>query len=233
MPCPVEEYAVPQSTFARVFWLMRRLATSIQQGAYLTPHLFVSKEVWHQEGAENNIHYISAKTKYLSSLCEALDSLRSVNTLGDFAKIIKLLNKFVTTEKSLRDTLDHDMGRSKDGGKSKKSMWGVFSRKMKVTTGGDLNVLLTWAVNALEQGQLCERWMIYYKQASTLDGSVVPAKEVEEVMGILQGISKQFYSGMCMFLLQDMTQLVGRYNEKGMKSALKILPLDPKLEGVD
>lgn len=37
----------PASAIRRPFWLMRVLAATMRQGAYLTPKLFVPRDVWY------------------------------------------------------------------------------------------------------------------------------------------------------------------------------------------
>lgn len=228
MPTPVEEFRVPRDAIARVYWLMRRLSTSMQQGAYLTPNLYVPKDVWHQAGASDVLKYIQAKTKYLSALCEATDPLLAVNTLGDFAKTIKLLKKFVEQEGELRASLDHDTGRRKDA-KQKKSVWSKMFSSSKKTQGGDVDVLLTWVVNAFEQCQLFGRWYVYFMQAAHVPN--VPEAEVREVLSLLKTVTFQLYDGPCVYILRDMAVLVERFEEKSCKSASKLLPMDIKLEG--
>ncbi|EPY21954.1 hypothetical protein STCU_00571 [Strigomonas culicis] len=226
MPTPVEEFRVPRDTVTRVYWLMRRLSTSMQQGAYLTPNLYVPKDVWHQAGASDVLKYIPSKIKYLSALCEATDPLLAVNTLGDFAKTIKLLKKFVEHEGELRELLDQDTGRRKDA-KQKKSMWSkMFSSKK---TQGDVDVLLTWVVNAFEQCQLFGRWYVYFVQAVQVPN--VPEAEVREVLSLLKTVAFQLYDGPCVYMLRDMAVLMERFDEKSCKSASKLLPMDIKLEG--
>lgn len=225
IPLPPEEYAVPREPFSRVFWLMRSLERSIGSGAYLAPGLYVSKDVWMQEGGAGALKHIAAKIKYLAALCEAMDPLRSMTTLGVAASTRQQLQKFIDAESVLRDTLDYDTGK-RDAKAQKKSVWDAFSRKAKNwrQQEGNLELCLTWAVNALEQGQLFERWWIYHTQTAA-------TAEVNEIKTQLTHISRQLYTGICQFLLQDAAVLIQRYQDKCAKSSVKLLPLELKLDG--
>ncbi|KPI83848.1 hypothetical protein ABL78_7114 [Leptomonas seymouri] len=228
---PVEDYRVPHSAFSRVFWLMRLLKRSIQQGAFLTPSLYVSRDVWLQDGGRASLRFISAKTKYMSALCSAMEPLRSMTTLGDISKTERSLRRFVDEERELRSSLDNDIGLVKDVKPQKKSVWGALAKKAKSWTHQEssYDLCLTWAVNALEQGQLFERWYVYFAQAAR-GVSPVPSG-IEVTLDLLQHIGVQLYTGLCVFLLHDMTVLVERYQVKCMKSVTRLLPAEPKLEG--
>lgn len=230
-PIPVEDYRVPRSPFSRVFWLMRLLERSIQSGAFLTPSLYVSRDVWLQDGGGGSLRFISAKIKYMSALCTAMEPLRSMTTLGDIVKTEKCLKKFVDVERELRGSLDSEIGLVKDAKPQKKSVWGALAKKAKSWTHQESNydVCLTWAVNALEQGQLFERWYIYFAQAAKGVSPVPPGIEV--ILDLLQHIGVQLYTGMCVFLLHDMTILVERYQVKCEKSVTRLLPVELKLDG--
>lgn len=232
MPIPVEEYGVPSTAFSRVFWLMRLLDRSIQQGAFLTPSLYVSREVWCQEGGGASLRFVSAKTKYMSALCNAMTPLRSMTTLGDMEKTLKCLNKFIDTEKPLHSALDSEMGKIKDPNAQKKSMWNALTRKAKSWRHQESNydLCLTWASNALEQCQLFERWYIYFTQAALGGGVSSTPSHVLAILDLLRHISTQLYSGMGVFLLHDMVVLVDRYQSKCEKSVTHLLPVEVKLE---
>lgn len=234
-PMPAEDYRVPRNGVMRVFWLMRLLVRSIQQGGFLAPNLYVPKSVWFQDGGAASLHFISYKIRYLASLCEALEPLLSMNTLGNLNKTIATLTAFAEAEQELRDALDHDMGRSKkkDWKPPKKSVWDVFSRKSKIWRGqeGNLELLLTWACNALETAQVLERWYLYFAQAPAVTAGAPQSPEMARVVELIRRLSAQFYTGPCAFLLHDVAVLVERYQGKSCRSVTKLLPSEPKLEG--
>ncbi|GET89528.1 hypothetical protein, conserved [Leishmania tarentolae] len=229
VPIPIEDYRVPRSPFSRVFWLMRLLKRSIHQGAFFTPSLYVSREVWMQDGCGASLRFVSAKTKYISALCNAMEPLRSMTTLGDIEKTEMHLRKFIDVERELRSTLDREMGRVKDA-KPQKSVWGALAKKAKLWTHQESNyeMCVTWASSALEQGQLFERWHIYFAQAVKGVSPVQPG--IQLILDLLQHIGVQLYTGLCVFLLHDMTILVERYQCKCQKSVTHLLPVEPKLE---
>ncbi|KAG5476192.1 hypothetical protein LSCM4_05152 [Leishmania orientalis] len=229
VPVPIEDYRVPRSPFSRVFWLMRLLKRSIHQGAFFTPSLYVSREVWIQDGCGSSLRFVGAKMKYMSALCSAMEPLRSMTTLGDIEKTEMHLRRFTDVERELRSTLDSEIGRVKDA-KPKKSVWGALAKKAKSWTHQESNydVCLTWASSALEQGQLFERWHIYFTQA--IKGVSPVQSGIPRILDLLQHIGVQLYSGLCVFLLHDMTILVERYQCKCQKSMTRLLPVEPRLE---
>ncbi|KAK7194437.1 hypothetical protein NESM_000360300 [Novymonas esmeraldas] len=229
-PIPIEDYRVPRAPFSRVFWLMRVLERSIQQGAFFTPSLYVSREVWMQDGGGASLRFVGAKIRYTSALCSAMEPLRSMTTLGDMDKTEKHLRKFVDIERDLRTTLDSEIGRVKDAKPQKKSVWGALAKKAKSWTHQESNydVCLNWVSSALDQGQLFERWHIYFAQAAKGVSPVPPA--IQSILDLLQHIAVQLYSGLCLVLLQDMTILVERYQCKCQKSVTRLLPVEPRLE---
>lgn len=231
LPTPVEDYRVPKNPVLRVFWLMRVLGRSMQSGAFLTPGLYVPKAMWYQEGGAASLSSLGAKVKYLTGICESIEPLYALKTLGDFSKTSEVLNTFLTEEAVLRCALDHYMGRRADAALSKKTIWGVFSRKAKQWRQGDgnLELCLTWACNALEQAQLFERWYLYFLQASQIPNNPSVA-QIAPIIDILRRISVQFYAGPCIFLLQDMAKLMERFESKSRTSVTRLLPAGIKIE---
>jgi hypothetical protein len=57
---------------------MRVLSRSMQDGAFVTPDLYVSKNIWYQDGAMTAVTYIEPKVKFLSGLCEAIEPLQQI-----------------------------------------------------------------------------------------------------------------------------------------------------------
>ncbi|KAI5685549.1 hypothetical protein MNV84_04750 [Leishmania braziliensis] len=230
VPIPIEDYRVPRSPFSRVFWLMRLLKRSIHQGAFFTPSLYVSREVWMQNGSGASLRFVGAKIKYTSALCSAIEPLQSMKTLGDIEKTEVHLRRFVDIERELRSTLDSEIGRVKDAKQPKKSVWGTLTKKAKSWAHQESNydVCLTWASRALEEGQLFERWHIYFAQAVKGVSPVPPG--IQLILDLLQYIGVQLYSGLCVFLLHDMTMLVERYQCKCQKSVARLLPVESRLE---
>ncbi|KAG5501926.1 hypothetical protein JKF63_04196 [Porcisia hertigi] len=229
-PIPFEDYRVPRSPFSRVFWLMRLLERSIREGAFLTPSLYVWREIWFQDGCRASLRFVGAKIKYASGLCSAMEPLLSMTTLGDIEKTEKNLRKFVNVERELRNTLDSETGRVTDAKPQRKSVWGALAKKAKSWTHQESSYAdcLTWALNALEQGQLFERWHIYFTQAAEGVSPVPPG--IQFILDLLQHIGIQLYTGLCVFLLHDMAILVERYQYKSQKSVTRLLPVEPKLE---
>ncbi|CCW67918.1 unnamed protein product [Phytomonas sp. Hart1] len=227
---PLEDYQAPEQPIFRVYWLMRLLMRSIQSGAFLTPNLYVFREVWHQDGGSNSLCFIEAKTCYFSSLCSAMEPLTSMCMPGDAPKVLKALQKFLSSEEELCETLNRSMGKRKMAKPAKKMMWGLFSKMKKWGhQEGDIEVALSWACNVLEQAQLFEHWYIYFTQA-TLFRNHMPL-QVKEIIETIQHITTRLYKGPCILLLKDMFILVQRFQCKCRKSIVHFLPVGVELDG--
>ncbi|ORX41690.1 hypothetical protein BCR36DRAFT_587803 [Piromyces finnis] len=51
---------LPQKIILRPFWLMRLLSRSMYEGGYLTPRVYVPKQLWYQKG----VKYVAIEAKY-------------------------------------------------------------------------------------------------------------------------------------------------------------------------
>jgi len=237
-PSPVEDYRAPRSVHLRVYWLMRLLSRSIQQGAYITPDVYVPRDVWFQEGGGSALHHIGVKVKCLSRLCEAMSPLRSMTTLGELQKTAEALRTFLKRASQLREALSKDMGLSTSTTAEKEGVWGLLSRKAKQWSRPVTNydLCLTWATNALDQSQLFERWLVYFTEAATAEGSALrdgasssSLITAQDIVLVLHQIGVELYHGICCFLLHDMSKLVCRFQDKCRKSAVKMTSVELKL----
>ncbi|CCW61786.1 unnamed protein product [Phytomonas sp. EM1] len=226
---PMEVYKAPEQPGFRVYWLMRLLMRSIQSGAFLTPDLYVFREVWHQCGAAASLCFIEAKICYFSSLCSAMEPLTSMSAPGDMSKVLQALQKFSSCERELRETLQSCMEKREDAKSTRKTMWSLFSKMKKWRhQEGDIEVALSWACNVLEQAQLFEHWYIYFTQATLFRNRM--SHQVKEIINTIQLITTQLYKGPCSLLLQDMITLVQRFQCKCRKSIVHLLPVGVELD---
>ena len=236
-PPPVEDeiFTIPQATVMRPFWLMRVLSRSMQEGAFVTPDLFVSKHMWYQDGAMTVVTYIAPKVKYLSGLCEAMEPLQQLNTLNDSKRLIRALDDFLRLADELKSAFDTDVGKIKSTdtiaqrSKLERGVWELLHKGQSVLKSWKLqqdatyNACIAWAVNVLEQAQLFDRWTTYFTGSTDVAG-------LNDVLERLHRISAYFYFGPCNFLLQDMMLLVERYTEKSRESFSRLLPADLRIE---
>lgn len=238
-PTPVEDTrdVLPPSTILRPFWLMRLISKSMQSGAYVVPGIYVSKAVWTQDGALSTVTVIPQKVKYLGSLCEALEPMQAVSA-SDEKKFIQALDNFLQLANSLRVQYVADVGAAKanlstvavphrsklelgfrellNKGKNLLSNW-------KIQQNATYSEYLAWAVNALEQAQLFDRWITFFSTTTRGNVSV-------DVMDRLHRISAYFYFWPCRIVLQDMFFLLERYMSKARESLSRLLPVDIVLQ---
>lgn len=254
IPLDERRHAVPHATILRPFWLLKTLSKSIQQGAFVTPDLYVCKDVWYQDGATTVVRDVAAKVKFLSLLCEALEPLQQVASLGETKRVVKALDQFLKQGESLRLTLDSELGiRSGRGNgtsgdalagpqrssKLEKGVWSLLHKgqtmlkSWKLQHDASYNSYVVWAVNVLEQSQLLDRWTQYFLQSATPSSSLSTAEATrgaQEVLERLHQVSAFFYYTVCRFLLQDMMALLERFLEKSRESVSRFLPVDVKVE---
>jgi len=72
-----EPEMLPQKIILRPFWLMRLLSRSMFEGGYLTPRVYVPKQLWYQKG----VKYVAIETKYQAciNLLQHLQKIKNTN----------------------------------------------------------------------------------------------------------------------------------------------------------
>jgi len=72
-----EPEMLPQKIILRPFWLMRLLSRSMYEGGYLTPRVYVPKQLWYQKG----VKYVAIETKYQAciNLLQHLQKIKDTN----------------------------------------------------------------------------------------------------------------------------------------------------------
>jgi len=85
--------AIPKKLILRPFWLMRLLSRSMSDGGYLTPRMYVPKQLWYQKG----VKYVAIETKYQAciNLYQHLQKIENANieNLSELSDILKILEK--------------------------------------------------------------------------------------------------------------------------------------------
>ncbi|RNE99488.1 putative 40S ribosomal protein S33 [Trypanosoma rangeli] len=231
-PAPVKKFVVPSSPTFRVLWLMRLLERSIRRGAFVTPDLYVGREVWYQHGGGAALKHTGPKIRYMTALCEAIEQLRVVVNFDKLDAAAKSLRKYIKRLEGLTTALEEEIGIRADGvtpprSKLERGMRGLFHKGQKVlrtwmNQEQNMELCLMWAVSTLMEAQFFERWITDYSNQHL-------TPEMEEVMELLRRVVELLYSGLCSFLLRDMEILIGRYQEKCRKSITSLLPVEVKL----
>ena len=235
-------FLCPSASVNRPFWLMQLLSKSMQAGAFISPDLYISKQIWYQEGAAGHVRQIGAKVRYLSSMCELMEPLGSIgNSLHDSQLVLRHLDAFLKGAEEIRTAFDSETGNKSSSGHASlgaqksiigRGMSSLFSKGSSMLWGkrsdhdATYNSYLAWAANALEQGLLFDRWVSYFTQL----GATTSQKNIALIFERLHRVSATLFFGCCTFLLQDALSLAERFAEKGRESASRLLPCDLKID---
>lgn len=234
-PVPVGDgpFSAPHQTALRPFWLMHAMSDSMQTGAYITPDLYVTKHVWLQNGALTAVPYVPQKVKFLTALSEAMEPLQQLS-LADSTQVLAGLDVFLKEAEEAKQIFDHEVGKKTGSVPQRGRLERGFRellhkgqnvlKSWKLQQDAEYNAYFAWAVNALEQSQLFHRWTIYYSHNEE-------CQRTADVVERLHQVAAFFYFGVCIFLLQDMFVLLGRYLAKSRESLSRLLPSDVKFEG--
>lgn len=229
VPIPVEDFAVPHSSFLRVFWLMRVFSQSIQKGAFLTPKLYVAKDVWYQEGNTRCIQHIGAKQRFFSSLSRAIFPLTAMHSLDDTTNIVSFLEQFIELAETQLKTFEEEMGTQTSLKAKRKGFWASLQNSL-ITSEKEVKYeqLLSTCITFFDQCQIFERLHIYFSEA--IHNKLL---KTTEGLDLLEKISKLLYTGPCLCILRDVLLLADRYHHKSRKSVCSLLPVDLKIVGDD
>lgn len=227
VPIPVEDFSIPQSSFFKVFWLMRTFSQSIQRGAFLTPRLYVSKEVWYQEGNARCLRHVRVKQRLFSALSRAIFPLTSLHSLDVTANIISSLGQFITVAETQLKVFEEEMGTQNTLKVKKKGFWASFQSAI-IPTEKEVKYeqFLATCITFFDQCQIFERLYIYFSEA--VQSKLISTTEGLELLG---KISKLLYTGPCLCVLRDALTLADRYHHKTRKSVCSLLPVDVKIVG--
>lgn len=234
---PLEDgrHAVPHATVLRPYWLMQTISKSMQHGAFITPDLYISKDVWYQDGAAAIVTFVGPKVRLLTAICEALEPLQRVTSLSDKKPVNKVLDGFLATADRVKGIFDGEVGKTKANtniaqrSKVERGVWEFLHKgqsmlkNWKSQQDASYNSYVAWSVNVLEQSQLLNRWTQYFLQGEGATG-------FPDVLERLHNISAFLYYSCCSFLIQDMMLLAERFTEKSRESVSRFLPVDVKVE---
>lgn len=224
IPIPVEDFVVPTSSFSRVFWLMRMLQLSMHKGAFFTKSLFVSKDVWHQDGNTLCLHHLGSKQRCFSTLSQAIQPINTIHSLGNSDEILPVLKNFRDIAEDQVKNLAVEMGEKTSLQPPKKDIWKAIQRSL-LHTRADVKFdnFLASCSTLFEQCQCFERLHLYFSEGDLNDS------QCSAIIDILTQISKILYSGPCIRVLRDMITLVDRYHHKSRKSVCSLLPVELKI----
>ena len=96
---------IPDEPALRPFFFMRLIQKSIQEGAFLTEHLFIPKAVWLQEKIQ--IYEAEKKLEIIMQLKREMQSLGILkkNNTVQFNQVGALVEKVLKIEKEIQQTM--------------------------------------------------------------------------------------------------------------------------------
>jgi hypothetical protein len=202
----------PPSPLQRPFWLMRRLAATMQGTAWVTPAVRVDKAVWLQPGGTAVLRCLSPKIQLLMTLCECLTEL-SVATVADPAGLIVALNTFVLAADAATVAFAAEVGHGgnvEPASRVERGVRNLLHRGRNVLKAwnqqqeASQSTYVAWAVSFMTNALAIERWIAHF--ATSPDDGHGAA-----VNAALHRVAVLLLRAPCRFLLQDMWRLVERH----------------------
>lgn len=208
----------PASIYYRPFWMMRLLAQTMTRGGYMTPKLYVPRNVWFQLGAKFTaieakftacetvlIYLLKLKdeditdknmlAKQLEEFCQQLDTVQNA-----LARKLRYINE-IKSDKQVTKL-------AQVGNIISKSVERLQANVMKLRIDDD-SAYIELLIKIFETSQFLEQWMTKF------DNEPV-------IISKLKRISEFFYSVMCTFVIRDFNILLERYMKKTRQSFVQI-----------
>eukprot|EP01059_Diplonema_ambulator_P029893 TRINITY_DN4983_c0_g1_i1.p1 TRINITY_DN4983_c0_g1~~TRINITY_DN4983_c0_g1_i1.p1 ORF type:complete len:336 (+),score=71.38 TRINITY_DN4983_c0_g1_i1:316-1323(+) len=209
----------------RPFWLIRVLSMSVQTGVFITDDLYLSKDIWTQDGAYLFVKGFAAKTKYCEQMVDLMNGFPQVD-LTNVDLVVRELDGFLkgaeAALKQLQKEIPHEISKSHKIDKQPNQaqrVWSAFRTRIteskKTEPSAAYNSYLPWLVSLLEACQALDSWLAYY--------STAPLNS-EPAVHRLKLISKHLYCGLCSFVSKDLFTLLSRHMRKLRESYSRLFP---------
>ena len=229
---------VPENGVRKPFWLMSLLSTSLQSGAFITPDLYLTKEVWVQNGSHLVVKAVTAKTRYCEVLVDLLAPFQSIDQT-DITLVQRTLDYFLTNSEKAWKVLQkeiptaeqhHTSGSQQQQNQQKDRKgtvsaashraWNALRSRMtdnskKTEPSVTYNSYIPWLVSLLESSQALDQLITYYAS---------PYLANEGISQRLTKISHHFYYTTCSFVLKDAFTLLHRSMRKQRESYSRLFP---------
>lgn len=215
--------APPSNALYRPYWLMKMLGQTMTRGGYMTPKLYVTRQVWFQSGAK----FTAIETKFTT--CETiliwLQKLKD-ETIADANKIAKELDEFSvqldTAQNSLarklkfineikqEKTMSNQMSSrlAQMGNKMTKAVERLQAGVMRLRIEDD-TAYIEILIQIFEISQFFTQWLNKYENSNNV---IINER--------LKRVSDFFYNVLCAFVLRDFSMLLERYMKKTRQSYL-------------
>ena len=204
--------APPASTLQRPFWLMRRLAATMQSAAWVTPSVRVDRAVWLQPGGTAVLRRLPPKIQLLMGLCDGLAAM-SAATVHDPAGLITALETFTLDAEAAVAVFAAEVGHGghvEPVGRVQQGVRSLLHRGRSVLKTwnqqqeASQSTYVAWAVSFMTNALAVERWIAHF--ATAADDVHTAA-----VNAALHRVALLLLRAPCRFLLQDMWHLVERH----------------------
>eukprot|EP01137_Pigoraptor_chileana_P031322 Opistho-2@18995 len=216
----------PTNVHRKPYWLMRVLLRTMVTGGYMTPKIYVPRQVWFQTGVK--LSSVSAKFMCCDTVLLYLLKLEKENIRekGGWNQLERELDELCGVLDKLQNNLSHKLNfiaevavpqaeRQSQSGVTKgildfshgvlKSVSRAKHNIIKEKVADDSKYIDT-LIRLLEKGQVIEEWLVFFE--SQEPGSC------ENVVGHLRRISDFFYTVLCAFVMRDFGVLLKRYLRK-------------------
>jgi len=211
----------PSSPLFRPFWLMRIIRKTIQSGGYLTPTIYVPKNVWYQPGAKFSA--INTKIASCETINETILKLKEF-WMEDSEVIAKELELFCSQLTQLQNSLakvllfideyKEEKGKEKsDIVSTLRKMGGAVAKNVVVRVKGsakldDTSSYLNLLSDVFENSEFLEKWLEHYMNTQPSSGITARLKRISDFL----------LTVLCAFVVKDLNSLIERYMIRALEN---------------
>eukprot|EP01090_Pellita_catalonica_P021268 TRINITY_DN7917_c0_g1_i1.p1 TRINITY_DN7917_c0_g1~~TRINITY_DN7917_c0_g1_i1.p1 ORF type:complete len:337 (+),score=46.14 TRINITY_DN7917_c0_g1_i1:52-1062(+) len=208
LPPPEGLEPAPADPVRRPFWLMKRIAHSLDSGYYISEHLYISRVVWYQ----SEVKYIAIQHKIacLEALRDGFINLRVVDIkdvdqtcqhLGAFVEQLDSIQAMLAKHLShIKPPVEHSLLR--DIGARAVRGAGVLKTNFSASTTdpGQLGLLL---LDIFQKAKILEIWIDIFEE-----------KKAEQPLELLKRVSNFFGTVLLNFVMRDLSMMCMQYMKK-------------------
>ncbi|XP_004343103.1 hypothetical protein CAOG_07244 [Capsaspora owczarzaki ATCC 30864] len=224
----------PPSPFHRPYWLMRVLLRTMTTGGYLTPKLYVPRQVWFQTG----LKLTSVSSKFMSCDTALIYLLKmdkeNVKDRGSWNKLDKDLDELCTILAKVQNNLsrklpfipesDLSIEGSKQQGVVAKGLGSMMDGVVKSVSRAKHNILkekiaddtkyIDTVIRLFEKASFLEDWLTFFEGQEN-------EPTAESILNKLKRLGDFLYFVVCAFVIRDFDILLQRYMKKLRTSFLE------------
>lgn len=221
MPTGVVPSAPPSEVVHRAFWLMRIMEKTMRTGAYITPRLYITPDVWLESGVDiNGLKYKYTGCNSILIHIQKLSQFKVEDTktlnkeLGDFLVVLRGVQVDLASKMTF---IAKPQAEGKETAKPKvgnKTMVRLKNKIFKEQLGADTQTkYISVLSKLLKESLVLEEWFDHFlAQEGDLDAQVALK---------LRKVGEFYFSVVCAFVVRDFNQLVKRYMKKATLRMLR------------